>query len=122
MISIVKTSLLTLLSITGISWASVPPHPHLPQPRIGVAVDRGFVHGTTPVAGEQFEERLTGWQYLDMSLLEDVNQEQEAEPRQNPAPCGGELAAASTPFYRSFRTWSHHLGMNKLFMGIIVNS
>ena len=43
---------------------------------------------------EQSEEWLTGKQCLDMSLLDRVDQEQEAEPRLNPAECGREVAAA----------------------------
>ena len=50
--------------------------------------------GIPPTAGEQSEEWLTGKQSLDMSLLDRVDQEQEAEPRLNPAECGREEAAA----------------------------
>ena len=56
-------------------------HPHLPQSGLRSPVDRGFVHGTPPVAGEQSEAWLTGKQYLDMTLLEKLNQEQEAKLR-----------------------------------------
>jgi len=40
------------------------------------------MHGIPPTAGEQAEEWLTGRQYLDMTLLEKLNQEQEAKLRQ----------------------------------------
>ncbi|MBA7551539.1 IS256 family transposase ISCARN68 [subsurface metagenome] len=43
---------------------------------------------------EQAEEWLTGKQYLDMSLLDSVDQEQEAELRQDPAESGVKVAAA----------------------------
>ena len=68
--------------------------------------------GIPPTAGEQSEEWLTGKQYLDMSLLDRVDQEQEAEPRLNPAECGREEAAASTLF-------TEFLGLDRLSQRVV---
>lgn len=76
------------------SFPRQPRRGGVPQQGIGIAVDRGLVHKTPPMAGEQSEEWLTGRQYLDMSLLDKMDQEQEAELRLNRAECGREVAAA----------------------------